>query len=601
MRIMFVGAVMGRISLETLDQYTRDFRVFAKDCLKVRDHITATIVPFVFNRSQEILHGIVEKQLGELGYVRVLMDKSRRFGGSTYVEGRFYWMTSLNENRNTFIVGHEDDSTDTLFGMAKLFHERNPIKPRTRYSSKKELVFDDDKGRGLKSEYALACAKNTDAGRSQGIHFFHGSEIAFWRDADTLLGGLLTCIPKLPMHTEVFLESTGNGFGNRFQKDVYDVYSDGLYPYYEQGGITYAWKRPGSDWVVVFIPWFSDSNNTMSFDSVSTREDFKKKVHTQVFNKDLMSWEESESLKLQKKFNLSLEQIYWRDWVIENDFKGNVKKFRVEFPSTIQESFLSTGSNVYPAELCDVLEGNCLEPILIGDVVDRMGKTQIRPNLQGHFRVWERPEPREVFFMTVDSAGGKKESQVREHREPDPSCIDVYNRNTGHQVAQWHGHIEYDLIADLVEMIGKWYNRAIACVELQNHGYTVVASLKEKQYPMYQAKEGEPGWHTSTKTKPKMVDGLYEQGRDGTLGIRCKETVSEMRTFIEESGKYNAESGCHDERVDCAGMASQMMVLLPAGKHNVGRSQDDLDEDMSIGSFVSRRRPEESYTQYTVE
>jgi hypothetical protein len=36
-----------------------------------------------------------------------------------------------------------------------------------------------------------------------------------------------------------------------------------------------------------------------------------------------------------------------------------------------------------------------------------------------------------------------------------------------------------------------------------------------------------------------------------------------MRTFVEKDGSYNAESGCHDERVDTGGMASQMMKIMP--------------------------------------
>ena len=152
-------------SIERVKGYLADFRVFARDCEQVRDHQTAMVVPFELNPAQEVLHEVCEKQLVESGLVRILVDKARRAGISTYIEGRYYWRAALNENRNAFIVGHEDDSTDTLFGMAKLFHERNPIKPRTRYSSKKELVFDDEKGNGLKSEYSLACAKNTDAGR----------------------------------------------------------------------------------------------------------------------------------------------------------------------------------------------------------------------------------------------------------------------------------------------------------------------------------------------------------------------------------------------------------------------------------------------------
>lgn len=547
-----------------VEQYLDDFGAFAEDCLFVRDHVSKQIKPFQFNRPQRIMHAIVEKQRADLGYVRVVLDKARRFGGSTYIEGRGYWRTSLTFNYNTFIVAHEEDSTDTLFNMARLYHDKNPIAPSTKYSSKKELLFDTKDGRGLKSEYGLACAKSTSAGRSQGIHFLHVSELAFFPDnADELLDGLMSCLPAPPTETEVFLESTGNGYGNRFQRDVFAAYCEGKYPYYQEEGIVYAWKNPKDDWVLIFIPWFAHDAYRREFTNAAEKEEFQKETAKKVFRKDLMSWEDSDETKLRAKYGLSLEQLHWRAWTIQNTFKGRVHKFRQEFPATVEESFLASGTNVYPADLCDILESNCRPPILVGDVIDRMGKTAVRPNQYGHFSMWVKPEKDESYFITVDSAGGKKERHKIEKKEPDFTCVDVWNHNSGEQVAQWHGHIEYDLIGDVVDLVGRIYHQAIACVEMMNHGFTVIAALKTKKYPMYEFKDDEPGWSTNGKTKPQMVDGLYEMARDGSLQIRCKETVAEMRTFIEENGAYNAESGCKDERVDTAGMASQMMKLLP--------------------------------------
>ena len=161
--------------------WLNDFEKFAKDCLVVRDHNTSSLVPFKFNAPQKILHQIAEKQKVEKGRVRIVFLKSRRFGGSTYVEGRFYWRTALHYNKNTFIIGHENESTTTLFRMAQLFQERNPIPPSVLASNAQELRFDKADGTGLKSEYRLATAKNVDAGRSQGIHYLHCSEEAFWQ------------------------------------------------------------------------------------------------------------------------------------------------------------------------------------------------------------------------------------------------------------------------------------------------------------------------------------------------------------------------------------------------------------------------------------
>ena len=596
--------------IEIVKSYLDDFVLYASKCLTIKDHNTASLVPFQLNNGQRILHAVAEKQKKDCGYVRVLLDKARRFGGSTYVEGRYYWRTSMNFNRSAFIVAHEEDSTNTLFNMARLYHERNPIAPQTRYSSKKELLFDTPKGTGLKSEYSLACARNTDAGRSQGIHYLHGSEVAFWPDADTLLDGIMSCVPPPPAETEIFLESTGNGFGNRFQKDVFSVYQEGKYPYYQEDGITYAWMSPGSEWVLVFIPWFAHEIYTRDFQSDSQRKEFERVLHAKVLNKELMVWEDCEALKLMRKYGLTQEQLHWRAWAIDNIFKGRVEKFRQEFPATVEESFLSKGSNVYPKDLCDALEANCKPPVYVGDVVERMGKAETKLNQYGHLSMWEKADQDKSYFMTVDPGGGLKDSQKKDKREPDPTCIDVWERKTGKQVAQWHGDLDYDLIADMIELVGRLYGHyedglspvyPPACVELQNHGFTVVADLKRKKYPMYEAKDGEPGWLTTSKSKPVMVDGLYSCSRDGSLQIMCAETVSEMRTYIEESGKFGAESGCHDDRVMSGAMASQMMLLLPVV--NLGKTRGKKGKVGGFSNWHNRGKVDQwdgSYQSFTV-
>lgn len=543
--------------------YQDDYELHARDCLKIKDHNTSKIVPLIFNNGQRILHNIVEKQKAEQGYVRALLDKARRFGGSTYIEGRFYSKSSLNFNQHTFIIAHEDKATSTLFRMSKLMHQKNPIAPATLSSNAKELRFDTEDGRGMKSEYALATAKNVDAGRSQGINFLHASEEALWRDAATVLLGLIQCVPDPPAYTEIFRESTGNGYGNPFQKDVFSTYAEGKYPYYTEDGITYAWSNPETDWILIFIPWFAHERYIKEFESQEHKEAFSKKIKEKVFDPDNLQWVDSEALKLQRKFGLTLRQLHWREWAIPNKCRGSIDKFHQEYPSTVEESFLSKGSNIFGKELCDQLESQCEKPIVVGDVVVRAGKSRIRPNRHGKFSLWEKPDPTETYFLTVDAAGGKKKRHEKENKEPDYTDIDVWNHRTGKQVAQWHGHIEYDLISDVAEMVGEMFFRCPACVELQNHGYTVVAGLKKANYPMYEAKEDEPGWMTNRKTKPLMIDSLYQMSRDGGIQIRCSSTVSEMRTFIEENGEYEAESGCKDDRVMSAAMGSQMMSLLP--------------------------------------
>jgi len=580
-------------------EWRQDFVKHAEDCLRIRDHVSKRVLPFKLNDPQKILHTVAEKQRAAKGIVRILFLKSRRFGGSTYVEGRFYNKTALNKNRNTFIIGHEEDSTTTLYRMATLMQEQNPVAPQTRRSNAKELVFDNDNGTGLKSEYRLAVAKNVDAARSQGIHYLHASEEAFWpAHARELLDGVFQCLPDPPAESEVFRESTANGHGNTFQEDVFKAYAEGKYPYYKailkdvishmpesDVEFTFAYHNPISDWILVFVPWFAIDRYVREFDGEQARMEFAAALENKVFDPDTMAWVESDAKKLQRKYKLSLEQLHWRTWAIENKCSGSEEKFRQEYPSNVEEAFLSKGSNLFAKTLCDDLESHCETPIVMGNVVDRAGKSRIKKNPHGNFSLWEKPDENQLYFITVDPGGGIKPSHEKDNTEPDPTSIDVWLRRDGKQVAQWHGHIDYDLIADVVYLIGRMFFMAPACMELMNHGYAVVANLKNMHYPMYEAKPGEPGYLTTKATKPKMVDDLLLMTKNSDLQIMCRETVSEMRTFIEENGKYHAAQGCHDDRVMTAAMASQMMTLMPDRLRRT--------EPVGFANFEDRLKPKD--------
>jgi len=557
--------------------YIADFQVHARECLFVRDHNTAKVLPFEFRPGQQVMHDIAEKRKAEMGYLRILLLKNRRFGGSTYIGGRGYNRASLNPNQNVFIIGHEADSTATLYKMVQLFHELNPIAPPTKTSNAQELIFDSDdkKVYGLKSEYKLATAKNVEAGRSQGIHFPHLSEEAFWpAHAEELLTSLFSCVPRPPADTEIWRESTGRGFGNTFQISVFKAWAEGKYPYFTAQlntyaphmpnadvDFTFAYKDPDSDWILIFIPWMLDPSCQKEFRTSEERSMFVKRMElargkSEDFN--------CEALKLQEKYKLTLEQLYWREWSIKNECNSNLSLFKQENPIIIPDAFRTKGSNHYPVDFCDMVEKGCVTPLVVGNIVRRMGVPVIEPIPTGHFSIFERYNIKEQYFLTVDAAGGKREIHRKEKKDPDKTVIDVWNLRTGDQAAQWYGHSDYDMIDEIVEAIGEMYGKGTACVELNNHGYTVVGGLRKRKYPLYSYKPGEPGWATNKRTKPLMADGLLVGCRDGSLTIKCKETVAEMRTYVEMDGAFGAESGCKDDRVTSAQMAFQMLGKIRA-------------------------------------
>ena len=162
-----------------------DLERYAVECLKIKTK-SGAILPLRFNRSQQYLHARLESIRQRTGRVRAILLKGRQFGGSTYINARFYHRTSLNSGMQAYILTHEQDATDNLFGMVERFHEHCWLRPSTGAANAKELYFDK-----LDSGYAIGTAGTKAAGRSRTIQLFHGSEVAFWPNAKGHFAGVV--------------------------------------------------------------------------------------------------------------------------------------------------------------------------------------------------------------------------------------------------------------------------------------------------------------------------------------------------------------------------------------------------------------------------
>jgi hypothetical protein len=63
----------------------------------------------------------------------------------------------------------------------------------------------------------------------------------------------------------------------------------------------------------------------------------------------------NEEFELKEKFDLDDEQLQWRRYTIRNDFDGDEKMFRQEYPSTPEEAFLVTGRTVFNQDKLDAM------------------------------------------------------------------------------------------------------------------------------------------------------------------------------------------------------------------------------------------------------
>ncbi|MGE0854420.1 MAG: hypothetical protein AB7O44_33300, partial [Hyphomicrobiaceae bacterium] len=309
---------------------------------KIRTKSGAT-VPLLLNRSQRFLHDAIEEQRRRTGKVRKIVLKGRQVGISTYIGGRLYWRTSHARGHRAFILTHLDDATDNLFNIAKRLHDNcpAPVRPSTGKANAKELSFDL-----LDSGYRVATAGNKSVGRSDTIQLFHGSEVAFWPNAEEHFAGIMQAVAGTP-DTEVILESTANGIGNVFHT------------------VTMRAQKGESEFELVFIPWY-------------WHEEYSRPAASDW--RPPPGWAEYGLLH-----GLDRGQLFWafqknRDLVVMagGDTHEPSPKFKQEYPGTAAEAFETSGANAFidPLKVLRARRANVAGygPIILGVDPARGGK-----------------------------------------------------------------------------------------------------------------------------------------------------------------------------------------------------------------------------------
>ncbi|WP_152048262.1 hypothetical protein [Aureimonas psammosilenae] len=309
-----------------------DFPHYAARCMKIRTK-SGAVEPLILNQAQLYLHQRLEAQRVETGRVRALVLKGRQQGISTYLGARFYHRVTHSRGLRCFILTHEQEATNNLFGMVERYHEHCPalVKPETGASNAKELSFSR-----LDSGYAVGTAGTKAVGRSQTVQLFHGSEAAFWPNAGTHFAGVVQAIPDLP-GTEIVLESTANGVGGEFHERWQQA----------EAGI--------GDYQAIFVPWFWQAE------------------YTRPVPPGMML--DEEETEYAEAYGLTQEQMAWRRAKIA-ELKDPLL-FCQEYPATAAEAFQMTGHDgfIAPASVVAArkltVEG--VGPLVIGADPARFG------------------------------------------------------------------------------------------------------------------------------------------------------------------------------------------------------------------------------------
>jgi hypothetical protein len=275
-----------------------DFPFYAKHALTIPLKIGEE-GPFVLNRAQTYIHEIVEQQIKDVGYVRVLILKGRQQGCSTYVAGRLFWIVTQAFGKRARVMAHDKETSDMLFGMTQGYYKKCPedIRPSAVKASAKVYDFDE-----LGSLYRVGTAGSGDGGRGGTVQLFHGSEVALWDKADKVFAGVMESVPsgKNIQGTEVFLESTAQGPAGKF----YELWQDAV-----------AGKN---EYIPIFTPWFWQDEYAIEINPIDNLK----------FSEDEIAYKE--------RNGINDEQLLWRRHKIS--VLGETL-FKQEYPATADEAF----------------------------------------------------------------------------------------------------------------------------------------------------------------------------------------------------------------------------------------------------------------------
>jgi hypothetical protein len=444
---------------------------------------------------------------------RNIVLKARQVGMTTYIAARYFIQTITRPGTLSVQVAHSDESAQAIFNIVHRFWEKLPNQRVHRGA----LVKSRSNVRQIVfprlDSEYRVETADDNAGRGMTIHNLHCSEVSRW--ARGAEDTLASLRAAVVPDGEIVLESTANGACGIFYEEWQKA---------EETGYT---KH--------FFPWWYEP---------SYKEDAQKKpVHPLT----------DEERDLMQRRGLSEDQIAWRRvrWQI---LRAQAAQ---EYAEDAVSCFLASGECVFDMAAIDEAAARAVQPVESKD--------------NGRMLIW-LPANRGgqwQYIIGVDAAGGGSEG--------DYACAQVIERTMGLQCAELRGHFPPFELARRLTELGRMYENALIAVERNNHGYGVLAHLKDLHYENLFQQGGQDGWLTSVVTRPAMIENLAAVliAKPGLL--HSPRLLGELRTFVRHADGHGAAAeGAHD---DCV-MA--MAIALAVRREDAGRGRRRLVEMASL-------------------
>jgi len=475
--------------------------------------------------------------------IRVWLLKYRQGGVSTAIEAIIYALTSQQPNRNSLIMADEEDKSEYLFQMSKLYQEElertdSHLAPNLKKSNAKVLEFDK-----IHSQIIIETGKNIEAARAFTYQYVHLSEVAFFPNLKGVLDALNQSVPD-HADTMIFGETTANG----------------MEEFYRQ------WLRAiegKTDWTPLFFPWFM-----MEEYSLPLQDGKLYPLDGVNFDADtsLPKFEQEEQA-LKTEFNLTDEQLNWRRWALVNKCQGSLDTFKREYPATWQEAFAMSGDLFFDRR--GLAKQIKKRPIAVGEIFFQNLKWEWRDLPHGRIELFERPQDGEQYIIAGDAS---------EAIGSDEAAALVLNKRMNSTAAIVAGQHSPEELAQLEIALGNFFKQGMIAQENKGYGYQVNQLINANYGNVYRKivnKDGvdtitdELGFNTNSVTRPSMLAQLGEEIKNNSTLLNSEKLLSECQTFVikkDKQGnvtKIEAQEGYQDGLVICRAIASYVRNQYP--------------------------------------
>lgn len=513
---------------------------------------------------QEIVKGISE------GITTFVILKGRQMGITTLIILiDFFYALEHAGLLGTFIL-HEEKALSKWRALLEMQLEAMPpyivengkkrrFRPRVLKHNRDLLLFSN----GSSFSYLIGGVTEREGGggmgRSQATNFVHGTEVAFYANEDDLKT-FASSISDIYPHRLQIWESTANKF-NHFYDRVEDA-------------------KKSKTVRFIFVGWWRDERKQLHPD------DPRFKAFAPNNKLSVLERERVRSVRKLYGFEISLQQIAWYRWKLDEEFSGDQDLMDQEFPFTEDEAFIASGGKFFTAPVLTQLTRDAIGESFQAykyRFTRQWADTDVEQvsDLRAELRVWEHSSKFGFYVVAGDPAYGSSD-------EADNNCVQVWRAFAEgmDQVAEYctNEFSTYQMawvVAHLAGFYGQRDSRVI--LELNGPGKAVFDELRRVReelmqmpitadnfdlknclnnmrdfyYQRIDTMTSDLAYHiVMTEDIKRMLMSSFKSAIElGRMRPRSIPLIGEMRRLVNKNGSIAADGGGNDDRAVTAAMA----------------------------------------------